>query len=93
MYSVWKYPLDFATGIRLNMPVGAKILDAQMQDDKITLWALVNTSNDVEKRSFAIVGTGWDLDEEFLSKGPVYIATVQKGAYVWHIFEFLLTNS
>lgn len=78
---IYKYPLgDFQTDVEL--PVQGTILTAQMQDGRVTLWAAVDISRGVEKRRIRVLPTGADLPD-----GYEYIATVQDGFYVWHVFE------
>lgn len=81
MTTIYKYPLaEFEQNIQ--MPQGATILAAQMQDGRITLWAACDPCNESEARKFRVIGTGGDLPDGF-----EYVGTVQSGPYVWHVFE------
>lgn len=81
---IWKFdlvPLDDL--VTVPLPDGAVILDVQMQRAKLCLWARVNPNCEVVPRTFAIYGTGrpmFDVEQE-------HVATIQDGAFVWHIFE------
>ena len=86
MKTIWKYTLDKGPN-EFEMSVGSKILDIQMQHGIITLWALVNTEAQKIKRTFVLLGTGWDIEEFQNDTNLKYIKTVQKSLYVWHIFE------
>jgi hypothetical protein len=83
MKRIYKY--EFKEG-SIEMPIGAKILSIQNQDDRLYIWALVDTDAECEFRYFTIVGTGHDFPEadEFN-----YINTIQDGPFVWHIFELI----
>ncbi len=71
------------------MPVDAEILDVQVQDGHITLWALVDIDGGNlthPPRMFHVIGTGvpfvWDTEVHMQ-----YFGTVQMGGEVWHILE------
>ena len=73
------------------MPKDADILTVQVQDDKICIWARVNPTASLEKRTFIVFGTGSDIEEHdnmFLC----YLGTVQKQFYVWHVYENMKTG-
>lgn len=82
MKTVWKFPID-AKCVVITAPV-ERFLTAQMQGNTLCVWALVDTEK--ESRSFGVsmIGTGWPLEEPI--DGSEYIATVQDGISVWHIF-------
>jgi hypothetical protein len=48
------------------------------------MWALVDTDAQIEPRTFEVVGTGWELDENMF-----YIGTCLEGSFVWHIMEIV----
>lgn len=52
---VWPLPSDRA---EFDMPRGAEILTVANQYNQVCLWARVNPLGDLEKRRFALVGTG-----------------------------------
>jgi hypothetical protein len=81
---IWKYELKVGVN-RVPMTPGAKILSAQMQHDKIVLWALVVGGNQLITRVIYVVGTGEDLGWD--PEGWRYVNTVQDGSLVWHVFE------
>lgn len=47
-----------------------------------TLWSLVDTSDSLVIRHFAITGTGHPIPE-----GGWYLGTYQDGPFVWHVWE------
>ena len=95
MKRIYKY--EFKKG-SVEMPIGAKILSIQDQDhrlhifqddrldDRLHIWALVDTDAEYEFRYFTIVGTGHDFPE---ADDYTYINTIQDRSFVWHIFELI----
>lgn len=82
----WKYELKHKGIQKIEMPIDAEILTVQMQMDCLVLWALVNSENKTEERTFEIFGTGIHISKDIPRK---YIGTFQtQGGYlVFHVFE------
>lgn len=87
---VWKYPLeDYHTFVK--MPIGAKILDVQIQGEYPCIWALVDETEELERREFRGYATGEKLDIDIDDLD--YIGTFQlivdsEGfVFVYHLFE------
>ncbi len=82
MKTIYKYRIGPAYGFEIEMPRGAKILSAGMQQGHFCIWALVDTDEEMCKHEFMIYGTGWDnVEGEF-------IGTVFEGdGFVWHVFD------
>lgn len=90
--AVYKYPMADQGTSEVSLPVGAKILDFQFQNngfagDQLVLWAVVNTEPVGYKvRKFRILATGQAYD----FKDRKYKKTLQdRAGLVWHIFEIL----
>lgn len=81
MKTIWKFPLT--TGLTLQVPRGARVLDIRDQNGSICLWALVNTEASPEEMKLAIYGTGHELPED---PGD-YLGSVHQNGFVWHVFE------
>ena len=81
MKTIWKFTLAPIGAVEI--PVGAKLLDVQVQNNLVVLWALVDPEAPKEVRRLRINGTGWDITE---SLGE-YIATFQKDGLVFHVFD------
>jgi len=83
MKTIWKYELKPVT--TLQVPIGAKTLCVQVQDNLPCIWMLVDPENKKESRTFNVYGTG----QIILEKSGEYVGTIQmnKGALVFHIFE------
>jgi hypothetical protein len=87
MKQIWKFPLQVASEQTVNMPVGAVVLHTDTQDDVIMLWAIVNPDVRMEQVTFEMYGTGNQLPDDITRH--VYVGTVQRHAFVWHIFRSL----
>jgi hypothetical protein len=85
MITIHKYQFEIADKVVIEMPIGADILSVQIQNGKPTIWAKVETTYKEEKKVFRIYGTGHELDL-FAMEGR-YLATIQQGQFVWHIFD------
>jgi hypothetical protein len=83
MKRIYKYELKEGS---VEMPIGAKILSIQYQNNRPYIWALVDTDVECDFRYFTIVGTGEDFPE---ADDFTYINTIQDGPFVWHIFEYI----
>lgn len=83
MKTIYKYELAITDYQEIFMPIGAKILTAQLQHDHIAIWALVHKGGPMEARKFLICGTGNPVAELC----GTYIATVQQNQFVWHVFD------
>lgn len=80
---IYKYPLVLTEKQSLAMPKNAEILDVQVQNNVIVLWALVDPETNDEVRKFEIFGTGVAMADVT----RIYLGTVQKNGFVWHVFE------
>lgn len=82
MKKIYKYPLEVAGGWQeVVIPCNARIVHVDVQYSKICLWALVETMNETEIRTFTIKGTGQSIGNDS------YIGSVQMPPYVWHVLE------
>lgn len=84
MKSVYKYPVGQGLFV-LRMPLGAKPLSAQVQNEQPQLWALVDTDNDHVDHRFYTIGTGHPFPQD----AGEFIDTIQLlgGQLVFHIFD------
>ena len=82
MKTIYKYKVPINSEFHLLMPIGAKILCLQMQNNEPYIWALVSPTMSVEDVYFEILTTG----------GPAaaiareYVGTFQKDGFVGHVF-------
>lgn len=84
MKTIWKFHLAVTQEQPLAMPEGSEILTVQLQGDALVLWAKVNDARPTVERIFHVYGTGHPVHGVAELE---YIATVQVGAIVLHIFE------
>lgn len=83
---IWKFPLHLTDRQVVSMPSGAKILSAQAQHGKVTLWAMCDQSREERQlRTLLIIGTGHPVPDDCCE----FIGTVQfeGGSLVFHVFE------
>jgi hypothetical protein len=80
---IWKFRLPSPDIPVLMLPVDAEILDVQMQHGEPVMWVLADPDAPREPRAFR-----WLLTGESTGLPAVrYVATVQFGAFVLHLFE------
>lgn len=88
MHTIYKYRLDDFQGLPfsldIEMPIGAKILCVQIQNNVPCIWVLADSTLQLEKRTFACFGTGQDIGN---ISNLEYIGTCQRGWLVLHLFE------
>ena len=51
-YKIFKYELEDSQRAQISMPIGAKVLNVAMQNNRIVLWALVDPNLKTELRHF-----------------------------------------
>jgi hypothetical protein len=83
---IWKFQFPVQDEFELGMPEGAEILSVQVQNGMPCLWAAVKPGNGMEKREFAVRGTGHEFTPIFKE---VYVGTFQLhgGAFIGHLYE------
>ena len=88
MNTIWKYQLDICDNQFLQMPNGAKILNVQIQQETVQLWACVDQEQTLVSREIRIHGTGHNVPNHDKLK---YISTFQSHdeKLVFHVFEVL----
>lgn len=86
MQAIWKFPLTITDAQTVAIPEGAEILTAQMQGGISCLWAIVKDDAPTTDRVIEIFGTGNPMWAD-MGVSRKYIATVQQGPLVWHVFE------
>lgn len=96
MKTIHKYRLPLDTTLEIDgigvtasdhsIPVDAKLLSVQVQQESIMLWALVDPAKQTIRRTFAIFGTDHPIPD---SISVDHVGTVQMvgGRLIWHIFE------
>lgn len=85
MITVYKYELVHNKQV-IEMPNKAKILCVQVQNEKVCLWAIVDTTKELRQRHIVTGITGGDYSA---LNDLRYIGTYQlgNGSFVGHVFE------
>lgn len=82
---IYKYVLGIGwENQAIKMPKHSVILSIQVQNTQICVWAEVEENQPIVDKVFVIIGTGHSFDKDILGQ---YLATVQQGEFVWHIYE------
>lgn len=85
MKTIWKFPLAMESKDQLiEMPRGAQVVNVDMQDGRVCLWAIVDEDMMEEPRIFVVSGTGWGV-----ASYARYVGTAAQGGggFVWHVWE------
>ncbi len=85
MRKIFKYPLEISDKQEVILPKGAEILHANVQNESLFIWALIDPGAETieEIRDIFIYGTGHPVSP--IAKR--YISTVFMGSLVFHVFE------
>lgn len=81
---IWKFELTKERTQLVKMPLKSEIMDIQMQNNKLVMWALVDQTTDEIEVKINMYGTGWETREN--TSKDEYLSTVQDGKFVWHFF-------
>jgi len=85
MKTINKYELEIATNQTIKMPYDPEILYIGIQNEKICLWALVDTDHKSENINIEIYGTGNSINSKMDIDN--HLGTVQLNSIMWHVFE------
>jgi len=85
MAKIYKYQFDITDTVTIDMPIGSQVMSFDSQDNKPTLWALVEPEAEIEERTFYLFGTGHNVPDNFDASD--HIGTIQINGLVWHLFE------
>ncbi len=91
--AIYKYVIGNLPGeFHVSMPKGAQIVHCAKQRENICLWAIID-KKEIQHytRLFLILGTGQQFDQKDFDKMK-YIATLDVGIFVWHVFEWINRN-
>ncbi len=86
--TIWKFPVVIDDSFVLALPVGAKVLSVQAQNDAPNMWVLLDqdTKQPFVNRLFRVYGTGHMIQDRLTLE---FIGTFQLmgGRLVFHLFE------
>lgn len=85
MKKVWKFTIPNGAKFTVEMPTGARVLTAQVQDGVPVVWALIDTAMVPCTRTFLTVWSGENVNS--YEREPVYISTFTVNTSVYHLFE------
>ena len=85
MKTICEYSLLPQTVQQFLMPTNAKVLSVDEKDNRIFIWAEVDSEDSGSYRSFRVYGTG----HPHLNENQRFIGTVKldNGALVFHVYE------
>lgn len=89
--TIHKYQLLVTDEQDVIMPLGARILTIQVQNNIPCAWAIINPNEiQVERKRILLIGTGHKIDDDILKFNLSYISTFQlkEESLVFHAFEF-----
>jgi hypothetical protein len=91
MKTIYKYPVSSKhSEVTIPMHWGSQILKFDVQQDKIVMWALVDTTRPKHNRIFYLVETGEEIITKHLHSMQYYGSVLLHGdEYVLHIFEII----
>ena len=83
MRKVFKYPVPLTDAQEIALPIGAKFLDLQVQHGALMMWCEIDDTQPLVGCTLFYVGTGQPIYHNAVH----YLATVQTGAFVWHLYS------
>lgn len=86
MITIYKYELNIGEN-KINIPADFKILKIDQQENKIYMWAQIDTNNSLTTLSVLTVGTGFSMAHDFVSQAKHIETLVMKNSFVWHFYQ------
>ncbi len=85
---IFKYPVEINDTITIDLPLGARILSVQTQNNSPMMWALVDPTEPTVPRNFEVFGTGHPINYD-TGTDRRFVGTFQinGGSHVFHLFE------
>lgn len=84
-------PWNTTDVVEIETPKRSLHLDVQMQKSvggisEMVVWYICDPKEtEKQKLGFRIVGTGWDMTDDF-TNDHFWLKTIQHEGYVWHVF-------
>jgi len=89
MKTIYKYTLD-PGNLKIQMPIDAKILTAQGQNDQICIWAEVDPDSLTEEVIFEVFGTGHEMPTGMgIDREYIGTAQIHNGSLVFHVYRYV----
>lgn len=80
--TIWKFALEGFDPV-LEIPAGGEVVAVDLQDGRLTMWAMVDPTEPRVQRQFHVVGTGETFDHPASYRGTVQMPN----GLVWHLLE------
>jgi hypothetical protein len=82
--AIWKFPIATTDAQLIPMPVGARLLTVQTQDESPCIWAEVSPAAEPVDRIIYVHGTGHTFDHD-----ASYLGTYQVmgGMLIFHVYD------
>ena len=92
MRAIYKY-IIYPSKPYIEAPI-ERILTAQCQNDRLCVWAEVDTEKPNRYFYICALGTGWPLDNMKHFDKMIYISTAQQfnGELIWHVYYLELNG-
>lgn len=84
--TIWKWEIPIDDTFTLELPAGSEPLYFGTQNDKLTLWVLVDPGQLPRECMFRLAGAGHPLPDETNADKYIGTAFLLGGAMVWHLF-------
>lgn len=84
MSTIWKYELPIQDQFTLDIPNAARILHAELIDQKPTIWVLVDPVENLLRWHFIGIGTGHSLPAD--PGDHISSFAMHKGQFAYHVF-------
>jgi hypothetical protein len=78
---IWKFELNRTPYQKIKIPENSIILDIQIQDGKIMMWAMCASKAFKAEMNIYMHPTGGETNTS-----QWYLKTIQDGEFVWHFF-------
>jgi hypothetical protein len=89
MKTIFKYETLVNDKFTISMPKHAKILSVQesLSNGVPCIWAMVDTENEKEERTFELFGTGSEILDRCSLRNYIGTYQLNNGSFVGHLFE------
>jgi hypothetical protein len=89
---IWKFPFDVEDEFAMGIPIAARFLKVDVQDNTPSMWFEVpiledNENVNYEQRRFKVVGTGHKFDASWLDYRGTFM--LLGGNFVGHVYEII----
>ncbi len=90
MKTIYKYNIELHSTFSISMPKNAEIISLKTQGNKPVVWAIVDTEDIKNIRTFIVIPTGGNIDDSLKDLqfiGTFQIEDTNGSEFVGHLFE------